>query len=432
MTAAKERLWQRGKTRTRWTACGTDWDAVCVEPMVAGLDALASMRADPRRGHWVLADHLRNRLYVAVPTGSAAVFAGIGGVRVLSTGHQVLTPSTVEDGTMTADWVSHPAAPRRPSWSTPPGSPPSCGTWPRRRRPPVILYEPGDREPYLSLVAAVLAWSEPGTPSGRATASRSRYSSPSTPAPSPAMSGATPTSCPAPAVGGRSPRWYSPRPTASWQRPPRAPCGAPSSRLVWSGISTHASIGWRPSSWAHRLCCRQPLPLSGPVELHGGARIVRRSEKSAGCPSSRFSGRTEEAFTLGSNCSTSLTVRVRDRVAWRSWSGWFGRARARHCAMSRGPGSSAPSTTGRSLSRSIWSTCCGGILSDSASITSAMISRRLRVTAAETCMPALAADATRRDSRSSWPSIKTRCPVLWPEARWPRRRRSCCSSSAPW
>lgn len=108
VTTAKERLWQRSKTRTQWVACGKDWDAVCVEPMAAGLDALAGMRAGTRRGYWVLADHLRDRLYVAVPSGSGDDFEGIEGVRVLSVGYQLLIPSTFEDGTISADWVSHP------------------------------------------------------------------------------------------------------------------------------------------------------------------------------------------------------------------------------------------------------------------------------------------------------------------------------------
>ncbi|MEU2076600.1 hypothetical protein [Streptomyces sp. NPDC013489] len=108
VTPAKERRWQHHQNRTRWLACGIDWDAVSVEPMEAGLDALTAMRAGTRSGYWVIADRLRDRLYVAVPTGAGDVFAGLDGVRLLSTGHQLLVPSTHEDATISADWVSHP------------------------------------------------------------------------------------------------------------------------------------------------------------------------------------------------------------------------------------------------------------------------------------------------------------------------------------
>lgn len=42
------------------------------------------------------------------PAWTAEDTKGISGVRVLSGGHQLLTPSTPQDGTLTADWVSHP------------------------------------------------------------------------------------------------------------------------------------------------------------------------------------------------------------------------------------------------------------------------------------------------------------------------------------
>ncbi|MGW6744814.1 hypothetical protein ACWGDX_29455 [Streptomyces sp. NPDC055025] len=115
VTDAKRRLWLRGRNRTGWTVCGREWDAVAVEPMAAGLDALAAMRAGTRRGYQVLADHLSDRLYVAVPAGTGHAFTGIPGVRVLSSGHQLLTPSTPQDGTAAADWVSHPRGDRPPA-----------------------------------------------------------------------------------------------------------------------------------------------------------------------------------------------------------------------------------------------------------------------------------------------------------------------------
>jgi hypothetical protein len=107
VTDAKRRLWMRSQNRTGWAVCGREWDVVAVAPMAAGLDALAAMRADTRRGYQVLADHLSDRRYVAVPTGSSGTFEDIPGVRVLSSGHQLLTPSTPQDGTIAADWVSH-------------------------------------------------------------------------------------------------------------------------------------------------------------------------------------------------------------------------------------------------------------------------------------------------------------------------------------
>ncbi|MFD4635495.1 hypothetical protein ACFVYR_37850 [Streptomyces sp. NPDC058284] len=115
VTARKEIRWQRGGTRTHWLACGTGWDVVSVEPMAAGLQALAAMGASTRRGYWVIADHLRDRLYVAVPTGCGDAFKDIGGVRLLSKGHQLLIPSTHEDATVSADWISHPRGSKPPA-----------------------------------------------------------------------------------------------------------------------------------------------------------------------------------------------------------------------------------------------------------------------------------------------------------------------------
>ncbi|WP_409240594.1 hypothetical protein [Streptomyces sp. PA5.6] len=114
-TADKELRWQRARMRTQWLACGTGWDVVSVEPMAAGLDALTAMGAGTRRGYWVIADHLRDRLYAAVPAGAGDLFADIGGVRLLSQGHQLLIPSTYMDTTLSADWISHPHTSKPPA-----------------------------------------------------------------------------------------------------------------------------------------------------------------------------------------------------------------------------------------------------------------------------------------------------------------------------
>lgn len=115
VTDAKRWLWLRTQSRTGWAVCGQEWDMVAVEPMAAGLDALAAMRAGTRRGYQVLADHLSDRLYVAVPADSSGTFEDIPGVRVLSSGHQLLTPSTPQDGTAAADWISYPCGDTPPA-----------------------------------------------------------------------------------------------------------------------------------------------------------------------------------------------------------------------------------------------------------------------------------------------------------------------------
>ncbi|MGW0585652.1 hypothetical protein ACWD25_59580 [Streptomyces sp. NPDC002920] len=115
VTDAKRKLWLLSRNRTGWAVCGREWDAPAVEPMAAGLDALAAMRAGTRRGYQVLADHLSDRLYVAVPADTGHAFAGIPDVRVLSSGHQLLTPSTPQDGTAAADWVSLPRGEAAPA-----------------------------------------------------------------------------------------------------------------------------------------------------------------------------------------------------------------------------------------------------------------------------------------------------------------------------
>ncbi|MEU2098722.1 hypothetical protein ABZ741_21575 [Streptomyces globisporus] len=98
--------WVRGDDRTRWVACGRTWDAVAV-PIPRGLDALVAMRVSPRRGYPVLADHLRDQLYVLVPPGSGGAAAGLPGVRVLSDGFQLLMPAG-QHGSPVAHWVSPP------------------------------------------------------------------------------------------------------------------------------------------------------------------------------------------------------------------------------------------------------------------------------------------------------------------------------------
>ncbi|WP_307082130.1 hypothetical protein [Streptomyces canus] len=83
VTDAKRRLWLLSRSRTGWAVCGREWEAVAVEPMAAGLDVLTAMRAGTRRGCQVLADHLSDRLYVAVPADSSNTFENIPGPSAL-------------------------------------------------------------------------------------------------------------------------------------------------------------------------------------------------------------------------------------------------------------------------------------------------------------------------------------------------------------
>ncbi|MCT9141733.1 bifunctional DNA primase/polymerase [Streptomyces violarus] len=99
--------WVRGDDRTHWVLCGRSWDAVAIDPIARGLDALAALRISPRRGYPVLADHIRGQLYVLVPPGTGSAAAGVPGVRVLSDGHQLLLPQTAH-GTPMAHWISPP------------------------------------------------------------------------------------------------------------------------------------------------------------------------------------------------------------------------------------------------------------------------------------------------------------------------------------
>ncbi|MFD4483335.1 hypothetical protein ACFWPU_45550 [Streptomyces sp. NPDC058471] len=100
-------LWLRGSDRTQWLTCGQTWDAVAITPISHGLDVLAAMRVSPRRGYPVLADHLRDQLYVLVPPGTGHAAVGLPGVRVLGDGFQLLVPTTTH-GSAVAHWVSRP------------------------------------------------------------------------------------------------------------------------------------------------------------------------------------------------------------------------------------------------------------------------------------------------------------------------------------
>lgn len=99
--------WMRGGDRTHWVACGRTWDAVAISPISRGLDALVAMRVGPRRGYPVLADHLRDHLYVLVPPGTGRAAAGVPGVRVLGDGFQLLMPAG-QRSSLVAHWVSPP------------------------------------------------------------------------------------------------------------------------------------------------------------------------------------------------------------------------------------------------------------------------------------------------------------------------------------
>ncbi|MDQ1065192.1 hypothetical protein [Streptomyces canus] len=107
VTDAKRRLWLLSRSRTGWAVCGREWEGVAVEPMAAGLDVLTAMRAGTRRGYQVLAD-LSATGCTSRCQPTPATPSRTSPVRVLSDGHQLLTPSTPQDGTIAADWVSHP------------------------------------------------------------------------------------------------------------------------------------------------------------------------------------------------------------------------------------------------------------------------------------------------------------------------------------
>ncbi|MBP5942578.1 hypothetical protein [Streptomyces acidiscabies] len=108
-TPEKHLLWRRTRANlTEFVPCGTNWDAVCVHPLLYGLDALAALGLSTRRGYWIVADHLRDQLYVLVQPGHARLFTGLDGIRVLGLGHQILMPSASSHGSQAADWIGTP------------------------------------------------------------------------------------------------------------------------------------------------------------------------------------------------------------------------------------------------------------------------------------------------------------------------------------
>ncbi|KAF5990243.1 hypothetical protein [Streptomyces sp. WAC00263] len=107
-TDGKKAQWIRGRNHTEFAPCGIEWDAVSVRPMQLGVDALVAMRIGTRLGYPIVADRLCGVLYVLVPPGSADLFVGIPGVRVLDRGHQLLVPRTAYDSSPAADGVGTP------------------------------------------------------------------------------------------------------------------------------------------------------------------------------------------------------------------------------------------------------------------------------------------------------------------------------------
>jgi hypothetical protein len=107
VTDQRRALWNRGSDCTHWVECGRAWDAVAITPLSLGLDVLAAMRLGPRTGYPVLADRLRDTLYVLVPPGAGAVAETAPGIRALSRGDQLLMPCT-DHGTPCAHWISPP------------------------------------------------------------------------------------------------------------------------------------------------------------------------------------------------------------------------------------------------------------------------------------------------------------------------------------
>lgn len=108
VTDHRRALWLQSDDATRWSPCGISWDALAVTPLALGLSTLADMGLNPAAGYPVLADRVRDVLYILVPAGTAAIAAGgHGSVRALSAGHQLLIPMT-EHGTAAAHWISGP------------------------------------------------------------------------------------------------------------------------------------------------------------------------------------------------------------------------------------------------------------------------------------------------------------------------------------
>ncbi|GAA3760765.1 hypothetical protein [Streptomyces tremellae] len=105
LTDQRRAQWERGTARTYWAACGLTWDAVVVAPIPRALDALDALELDPRRGYPVLADYLRNRLYILVPAGTSRAVEGIDRCRALTRGAHLLLPERGH-GTPSSCWLS--------------------------------------------------------------------------------------------------------------------------------------------------------------------------------------------------------------------------------------------------------------------------------------------------------------------------------------
>ncbi|MFI2077532.1 hypothetical protein [Streptomyces triculaminicus] len=102
----KRESWARAADGGQFEACGVRWDAVAIQPMTLGLQALDRMRMDPRSGCPVLADHARDELYVMVVPRTFPR-TRLPGVRLLSHGAHLGMPTT-RQGTEAADWLSAP------------------------------------------------------------------------------------------------------------------------------------------------------------------------------------------------------------------------------------------------------------------------------------------------------------------------------------
>ncbi|MFD3922864.1 hypothetical protein [Streptomyces sp. NPDC058595] len=114
VTDRRRALWLQSGDATRWSPCGIAWDAIAVTPLALGLGTLAAMGLSPAAGYPVLADRVRDVLYILVPPGTAAIAAsGHGSLRALSSGDQLLLPTT-EHGTAAAHWISRPRPEKDP------------------------------------------------------------------------------------------------------------------------------------------------------------------------------------------------------------------------------------------------------------------------------------------------------------------------------
>jgi hypothetical protein len=161
VTDAKRRLWLRSRSRTGWPVCGREWDVVAVEPMAAGLEALAAMRAGTRRGYQVLADHLSP----AVRRGSGRLRRHLRGhprCPGASGGHQLLTRVRRRTARSRPTGSATREATNRRRSLRPTGSPPTCGS----SRPPRIRRRPCHERSHRAV--------RPRRPDRRGAAARSR------------------------------------------------------------------------------------------------------------------------------------------------------------------------------------------------------------------------------------------------------------------